>query len=330
MAMLLPFGLQTSFLVISFASVWLAGLLSWLLARQVGSSRELALTGVLFFFSLQWGPKFFIYEFWLPDSTIFALVLVAVLTLLRGNWVAFVIVTLVGVTVKESMLFVLPLAYTLQARRLVDLPAAKRATLLGLPALATFVALRLAIPAWNDDPSYIATLPEKLWLVHNGSSEYGLISSLRVEVPSRVQRLDMDALPSYTVGTFGTALTLLPLAALRRNAVWLIRSMPFLALVASQMLFGNDTERYLILAFPIVLPMALNGLRTLSVRFEVPEILWALLPLALIAFELTLVDPFFVKLRFHLLAIALALIGIAALRRISASWAHNVEGAEAG
>jgi hypothetical protein len=330
LAKLLPFGLQNSFLVISFASVWLAGLLSWLLAREARFSRALSLTGVLFFFALQWGPKFFLFEFWLPDATIFVLLLLAVLTLLRGNVAAFIVVTMLGVTVKESMLFVLPLAYTFRATQLIDLPAARRAALLGLPAIAMLVALRLAIPAWNDDPAYIETLPEKLWLVRNGTSEAGLIESFRIEMPSRLARFGPDALSSYTVGTFGPAMTLLPLCALRRNRRWFILFLPYLALIAAQMLFGNDTERYLILAFPAVLLMALNGLAVLSERFEVPEILWPLAPLTLIAFELALLSPYFLQLRFHALALVLSLLAIGATQRVASNQARRLRRARAG
>jgi hypothetical protein len=237
---------------------------------------------------------------------------------------------MLGVTVKESMLFVLPLAYTFRATQLIDLPAARRAALLGLPAIAMLVALRLAIPAWNDDPAYIETLPEKLWLVRNGTSEAGLIESFRIELPSRLARFGPDALSSYTVGTFGPAMTLLPLCALRRNRRWFILFLPYLALIAAQMLFGNDTERYLILAFPAVLLMALNGLAVLSERFEVPEILWPLAPLTLIAFELALLSPYFLQLRFHALALVLSLLAIGATQRVASNQARRLRRARAG
>lgn len=323
LAKLLPFGLQNSFLLISFVSVWLAGIFSWQLARAFGCSRALALTGLLFFFTLQWGPKFFLFEFWLPDSTICMLVILAVLLLRRGQLAAFIVVTTLGVTVKESMLFVLPLAYTFTATRWIDWPAARRAALVGLPAVLTFIAIRLAIPAWNHDPAYIASLPERLWLVRNGTSEYGLVESFRQEVGNRVDRFGYADIKSYTVATFGPALTLLALLALHYNRAWLLRFLPFMALVAAQMLFGHDIERYLVLAFPAVLVLALSSAAGLSARFAIPELSWALVPGILMAFELVRVWPYFLPLREHVLALLLALGAIAVITAVQSRRARG-------
>jgi len=318
LAAALPFGLQTSFLTIAVASVWLGGVFSWLLARAAGFSRALALAGMLFFYSLQWGAKFFLFDFWLPDATICMLVILAVLLLLRGRLAAFIVVATLGVTVKESMLFVLPLVYTFSATRLIDLPAARRTLLAGLPALLMFIGIRLAIPAWNSDPSYIATLPERLWLVRNGSAEYVLRDVIREEARNRIARFGVNDIKSYSLRTFGPALTLLPLLAWRRNLIWFVRFLPFLLLVAAQMLFGHDIERYLILAFPAVLIMALTALSALSERFSVPEFAWTLAPALLIVFELARTEPFFLELRYHALALAIALLATAALTVVRA------------
>jgi hypothetical protein len=316
LASILPFGLEMSFLSISFLSVLLAGILSWLIARDCGFSRPLALTGVLFFFSLQWAPKFFLFEFWLPDSTIFALIILSVWLLLRGNLITFVVVATLGVTVKESMLFVLPLAYTFRAREMLDWRAARQAVALALLPISMLIAIRLAIPAWNDDPQYVATLPERLWLVSDGSPRYDLVDALQRELRNRVERFDLEQARLYLTGTFGIAMTLLPLFAWRRNPMWLVRFSPFLVLVASQMLFGHDIERYLILAFPAALIMALNGLAALSERLRMPEISWTVIPLTLTALELVMTEEFFLPFRFQLAALAVSIVLIAALRQM--------------
>jgi hypothetical protein len=111
-------------------------------------------------------------------------------------------------------------------------------------------------------------------------------------------------------------MTLLPWFALRANLLWFVRFLPFLVLVTAQMLYGHDTERYLILAFPAFLIFALNGLERLSARFRVPAWSWTLVPLVLIAFELTLREPYFLPLRYHALALALALALIGAITRL--------------
>jgi len=323
LAKLLPFGSQTSFLLLAYGFVALTGTLSWLLARQAGFSRTLALTGLLFFFSLQWGPKFLLFDFWLPDAAILALMTLAVLLLLRGNLVAFALITAAGVAVKESMLFVLPLVYTFNAARLIDRRAALRTLLAGLPALTTFVVIRTAIPAWNDDPAYIATLPEQLWLVRDGGAEYDLLDVLREEARNRLARFDHNEARAYLFGTFGLAMTILPFFALERNRLWFGRFLPFLLLIASQMLFGHDTERYLILSFPAWLIFALNGVSKLSARFRIDEWTWTLIPITLMLFELVMRNPFILPLRYHALALAIAICLAAAASHLRPGMAHE-------
>lgn len=53
-----------------------------------------------------------------------------------------------------------PLYYTLAGEKFVDWKRLWRACLFALPAVAVFLAIRIFIPAWNDDP-YDGPLAEK-------------------------------------------------------------------------------------------------------------------------------------------------------------------------
>ncbi len=202
-----------------------------------------------------------------------------------------------------------------RAPRLIDIPTARYTLRIAVLPLIMFVGIRLAIPAWNDDPDYIATLPERLWLVRNGSSEYDLPTAMREEARNRFERLDLGQVRIYIVGTFGLAATLLPFFAWRSNLSWLARFVPFLLMVAAQMLFGHDIERYLILAFAAVLIMALNGLVVVSERLHIPVLCWIVVPIVLTGFELALVNEFFLPFRFQVLALVVAIVLIAILRQ---------------
>jgi len=75
----------------------------------------------------------------------------------------------------------------------------------------------------------------------------------------RLAQPSFEMLYAWTVGTFGFVPTLAPLLAIRRNLVPFFRFLPFLLLVYSQPLFAGDTSRLLVLAFPAVIVLALNG-----------------------------------------------------------------------
>jgi hypothetical protein len=120
LAKALPFELQTGFIVITVASVALIAVLVYDLARAYDHTASLAVAGMLLFLSLEWGPKFFLFDFWLPDSLVALLMTAAILAAVTRRQFAFAVLLVAGVTVKECMLFVAPLYYTLNTRRWFD------------------------------------------------------------------------------------------------------------------------------------------------------------------------------------------------------------------
>src|SRR5205085_11049045 len=59
---------------------------------------------------------------------------------------AFAVVLLLGVLVRETTLFLIPFAYAMWARRLVDTAALRRVALASAPALVAYAAVRWAVP----------------------------------------------------------------------------------------------------------------------------------------------------------------------------------------
>ena len=52
LAKILPFDIQTNFLVLAFAGVWLTGVAVYYMAKAFGFSKALTAIGMLFFFSM--------------------------------------------------------------------------------------------------------------------------------------------------------------------------------------------------------------------------------------------------------------------------------------
>jgi hypothetical protein len=245
-------------------------------------SRACGLMAIPMFLSLAWGPRFALFDFWRPDAAAFLIVTLAVRAALarRAGWLAAALA--VGVLVKESVLFAGPLYYTLNAGRPVEARLLARCAAAMAPAVAVLAAVRLTIPALNADAGYMATVPFAAWT----DASYGYWTLLGTVGRWRLLRLSAADVWTYTVGTFGVAPVLLACLAPRDNAVRLVRFLPFLALVYAQILFAMNIQRLLVLAFPAVIPLALDGLRTLARHWRLPVA--ALLPVPLASFSATL------------------------------------------
>lgn len=268
LAKVLPFDLEWSFFVIAFAGVWMTGVAVYFLALQWFPSPPYGLVALLTFFSLGWAGKLVLRNFWLPDSLGFFFVALAVYAILARRDALFALSVALGVLAKESVFFVVPLYYTLRTDRWIDPGLLKRCVLLALPAALALVLLRVFIPAWNEDPALLSTLPETVRLVQEGSSSYGYLELFRSVGLERLRNASLWDLYSYSAGTFG-AILLLPLFAPKRAGLLLLRFLPFLLLVYAQLLFAVNTERLLVLAFPAVLLMALAGIEGLSERLSI-------------------------------------------------------------
>jgi hypothetical protein len=282
LARAVPLDTQRSFFLISFMSVWMTGVAVFYLARKFAFSKWTALSGMLMFFLLGLAAKSNLYNLWKPDPLGFLIGTLAIYTILAGRDWLFTVLLVIGIGVKESILFVVPLYYTLNAKRPVDFRLALRTLRLTIPAILALIALRTFIPMQNDDPSYLGTLPETLRQVQLGSSSYS-IGWLWTEIGlPRLRTISTDAVIAYTIGTFGAVVLTLPLFSIRRNVPLLVRFLPFLILVYLQVLFATNVGRLLVIGFPAVILMALNGVESISRTFAVKTAYFAILLLVLI------------------------------------------------
>lgn len=162
LASLSPFGLQASFLAVTLFAAWAIGPVLHALFRAAGFAHPWALTGEALFYTVGWGTRFQLADFWIPDALAFLSVALGLLFALRRRPIALAALLAAGVLAKESVIIVAPMYYALNARRAFDLPLLARNLAVVAPAVSVLVAVRLAIPAYNGDPAYIASLPDHI------------------------------------------------------------------------------------------------------------------------------------------------------------------------
>lgn len=281
----LPVRPQTGYQAVALVSVSVTGVLVYLIARRWGFARWLSLLGLLLFFSFAYATKFNLKDFWLTDAPAFAFASGAVLAMQYRRRFVFAALLLLGVFAKESVIFVAPLAYTFTARRGIDGRAFARACLLGLPAVAALLALRLAIPAWNADPSYVAALPASV------RSDIGNLPSYSLWFVARSTLAARSHVWLQTIGDTVSSFGLLPMVVPWFGLDWsragrtgrrlslpgrgdlrevLVLFWPLLVLDVVQLVFAFNTQRLVVFAFLPVVLGCLVGVHVATQRWSVP------------------------------------------------------------
>ncbi len=256
----LPATPEIAFFTIAFVSLWLIGPGLYILMRSLGHSVSLSFLSIPLFYSLWHAVGFNLYDFWLSDPAAFLLVVLIFIAAAERRAIAFATLLTFGILVKESVIFTVPLWYTLGARRPVERNLALQTALYTLPAMVALLVIRALIPPLNGDVAYLSTLPEYVRGNPNIDHPYRYFATLQSVLVRRAMRnTPVELLYRITLGAFGLPL-LLTLFAERE---WWLRFAPFLALVLAQLLFAYDTERLVVLAFPAVIALELSGFKRL-------------------------------------------------------------------
>lgn len=283
-----PFSLQASFMTVTFAALIALGPAIYALVRSAGFSRSHGVAGALLFFSLGWGAKFVVSDFWVPDALGTLFLVVAMAFALRKRPLEMAVTLAIGLLAKESVLFAAPLFYTLNARSLVDRRQLRTTLLVVAPALVMLVLVRLLIPEANGDVRYISTMPPVISRFPEIFPPYSYVD--RFNEIGRDFRWgdrawgDFDA---YFTDPFGLVVLALALIGAARTPLFAMRLAPFFVLVYSQLLFATDTQRLLVLAYPAVALLAMTGLQLVANRLRVRTVLFV--PAAVALFALMLI-----------------------------------------
>ena len=147
-------------------------------------------------------------------------------------------IVLVGATVREAALFLVPLAYAVWAERPWDPKALRQTLLIAVPGLVAYASLRLAVPS----------LAREQVVGYGGSFLEGRkdVLETNAEVPAPVLR--------RLVLAFGPLWLVAPFAL--RDLSWARRGLVLIAACVAGMLFALDWGRIIFLAAPVIVVAA--------------------------------------------------------------------------
>lgn len=170
---------------------------------------------------------------------------------------------------KETALLILPLYYMINNSDhsiwKFNIRLFTETLLLSIPALLTFILLRVFIPTSGE---YNYLLIFKYTTMYRLETLVGLKSTLAYDIIENQPQLLTACVNLYRIslGAFG-GLIILPLLSIRENHKYLREYVIFIILAYSQLLFAYDNERLLAIAFFPLILLTINTLRSLQVRY---------------------------------------------------------------
>jgi len=273
LASVLPFDLAINFTILTLFGLSASGVICYYMLKTAGFSKAMSLTGLLLYFSLGWASRFNIHDFWLTDPLSYIFIAAIMWSILAKKDLFFLALLTIGVTIRESVLFIAPLYYTIHTKKFLDGKILLRFIYLTIPAVLILFALRISISTTNSHYN----LPY-LWETIGSKRIVQLINN------------PADNLPLYTIRSFGVSFFLLPFFAIKKNLPYFLKFLPFIALTYFSLLFAYNTERLLVALFPVMTIMALHGIQSIAEKTELDEKFFVFLPLGLIGLLLARKD----------------------------------------
>jgi hypothetical protein len=317
----LPLPTLTGFRVQTFVFIALTGLLLYFVLQAAGYSTASALLGIVMFYAYGPATKLLLADPYSPDPASFVFSLAALYFLLKERDIPLALTLALGVTVKETIVLLIPLIYTIRAQRVLDWRLFSRTILVALPALAVLFAIRAWIPAYNTVDSYVAQMGHQLSDVHLGTAIFNFRDAFGRVMAFRLQDTPVNILRELTFGSVGL-LWVLPFFGMRAvasgertlarssNLRLLVRFLPFLGITYLGWFVALNTDRRLASAFPIWIMLSLNGVRSIAAGLNI-DVMW-FLPAFLVQYFLNLLHPLTPTVPFDLSA-AVFLISLGAL-----------------
>lgn len=258
LASILPFEISINFKLISLISVMLTGFFVFKIGQKLFNDNILSLSMMIGYFSISYAVKYVIYDFWLPDAFAILLMTSGIYFILQKKDSAFLIVMTIGALTKESVLFVLPLYYSLNAEKFIDLKILKKTISISLIPIIVLIIIRLIIPSLNSNLEYLQTLPTQLKIVQYNSSEYNLKYLIREIATKKIMSFNLYFLYRITLYTF-LIYFVLAFFDLKTIKSLLFRFFPFILLVYLQIFFAENEERLVSIVFLPILILSISG-----------------------------------------------------------------------
>jgi hypothetical protein len=236
----------------------LTGFFIFKIGQKIFNDVILAYALMFAYFSISFGSKFVIYDYWLPDAFAFLLITAGIYSILIKNDLVFFIVLIVGAMTKESVLFLIPTYYTFNAAKLFDLNTLKRIIILSFIPLLIFSLIRILIQPLNDDPNYLSNIPPQLKIVHFDESTYNFNYLITKIGMKRLNEFSIHFLYKITLYVF---LIHFIFAFIDWDAFkkFFIKFLPLIFLAYLQIFFAINEERLVIVAFVPIIMLSIFG-----------------------------------------------------------------------
>ena len=266
-ASILPFSIQTNFLILSIFFLWFSANILFLILRKLNFTFIESLTGIFLFYFLGWAVKFNLYDFWLTEPLMFFLLLVGIYLILLKKDLLFFLIVFLSSMVKEALIILPFLYFSINICRNTTKKILYKSILaVGLFLLSTLL-LRSLIPAFNEQLSYVNSLAEELRYWRDTNSYYSTKSFILAV--NFVQ--PFPYLAKEYIGSFSLVLIFLSIFDLKKNLKVIARYLPLLLFSLLFLFYPVDIVRVIIFSFFLFIFMALNGLRKIRNYFSLNE-----------------------------------------------------------
>ncbi len=238
-------GIDAAFFTLSqgFSSLFLAAL--FLYMRALGLRREDAALGVLLTALLPGAIRWYAYQYWMTDPAALFLVTLGFLLMYKDRHGPLAAVGTLALAARETFLLLLPRLFLRVWRR-----QGGRAAL--IQSVGVFIVPILVMLMIR---TYIVAVPgPSLW------------HEMQRIVALRGAQLLHDQLYFVSVGSFGVLLAAAVLPSARSLREWARRPDELVVVLAVylSLLVASNTDRLLVYAVPVIVPVAMRSLRRLS------------------------------------------------------------------
>lgn len=285
LASILPFELSINFQLIAFFSIAFSGYFVFLIGRKIFENDVIGFGMILAFYTFSFAVKYPIHDFWLPDALVIFLISAGIYSILIKNNLTFLLIIVLGALTKESVLFIIPLYYTLNTEQIFDKKLLFRTFVFLIIGLSVLILVRVLIPPLNHNHEYISKLPLHLKLVQNESSFYSFGYLFKTIGLERIKNFSLKFLYKISVYVF-TSYSIFMFFDIKSLLKWSIKFLPYLIFVYSQLLFAINIERLVVLAFPFVLISAFAGLNKVGEKITYPSHFIILMNLIYLIFDI--------------------------------------------
>ncbi len=259
------------FLLIDFTCLILTGIVLYDLLKHK-FSKLVSFAGVVVYYSLEFGPRYQLSNFWLSDSLAYLFVILCFWSIQRKEYQMYSIFLTVGILAKEVVLFTIPV-FLIAYYKDDDEQDFLKIVFHILPAITVFLGIRLFVPVDDSVP-------------------YDMIAIITNLIVIRISHWSSE-LYRYTITTWGLFLMILPIFNKKQEVKeWVTQYGLFLVLVYFQLLLAENTERLLVLGFVPIIVLSLSGFQSISNKQSTIEKSYLLITVLYFVYRLITNAPF--------------------------------------